>query len=243
VIKSTCDNWSKRAVNNVISSFIHPPYLLERELVLCIQQLDEEKAQETLRKINSQERANLSDSPLRSVKNSLICSCTLYTRAVIEVGVNSETAFNVSDYYINRIEESKSYIQAENIEYEMLLDFIRLLRKYKNFSYNPLINKAINFITNNIQQKLTLNKIADYLKIHPCYLSAVFKKEVGINISVYINNHKAEAIKILLEMTNVKLTDIAYTFDFNNIQQFSVYFKKYYGISPLKYRKSHSTLN
>ena len=48
-----------------------------------------------LTEINSLKRTRLSKDALRSVKNSLICSVTLFTRAAIDGGVMPEAAFTL----------------------------------------------------------------------------------------------------------------------------------------------------
>lgn len=64
-------------------NFIHPPFDYEFELMEAIRLGDENRAMDMLRKINELEAAVLAVYPLRSKKNALIASCTLYTRAII----------------------------------------------------------------------------------------------------------------------------------------------------------------
>lgn len=92
---------------NRYSSYIHPPYELECKLVQSIQRMDCDKSLTILKQINFLERAKLSKKPLDSLKYSLIGLCTLFTRAVIEAGLDTETAFILSDYYINLIGETR----------------------------------------------------------------------------------------------------------------------------------------
>src|SRR6185437_11889183 len=88
------------------SFFSHPSYQFEKELLHWVSQADEEKAAPLLKKINNLAKARLSDNPLRSLKNSLICSCTLFTRATIEAGVTPEYAFDLSDVFIRKVEKA-----------------------------------------------------------------------------------------------------------------------------------------
>lgn len=234
---------SENVAKNIYSSFRHPPYVLERKLIMYMQQLDEQNSLEVLNQINALERANLSDSPLNSIKNSLICSCTLFSRAIIEAGVSSEIAFIASDYYIRIIDESSTIAKIEKIEYDMVTEFIQLLKTYKENIYNPMINRTILYIRQNLELRITLQKIADHVKVHPNYLSSAFKKEVGISISTYINKQKIENIKLFLTQTTLSLSEIAYTFDFSSQAHFSRFFKKNVGISPLIFRNQFTINN
>jgi two-component system response regulator YesN len=228
---------------NRYTSYIHPPYGLECMLVQSIQQMDNDKSIKILKQINSLERAELSTSPLTSLKYSLIASCTLFTRAVIEVGLDTETSFMLSDYYINLIDETVTHDKVQALEYKMLYDFIKVLKKYKENMYNPLINRVIIYINKNIERNLSLEEISSFAKVHPNYLSAAFKKEVGKTLTQYINEHRIIAIKLYMNHANSNISETSYTFNFNHITYFSRYFKKHTGLTPSDYRKQCSSTN
>jgi YesN/AraC family two-component response regulator len=237
---NTKDELLEDKILNILSSYQHPPYVLEKKLIVSIKQMDEKGSVAILDQINRLERAHLADSPLRSTKNSIIGSCTLFTRALIEVGVDSESAFMLSDFCIRKIEECNTTAQTEQFEYEMLQKFIELLSKNDQSKYSTSVNKSISFIKQNIQHKITLQNIADNVNVHPNYLSTAFKKEVGMSITNFIEKQKSEAIRLFLIETSLSLTDIAFTFEFCSVAYFSGYFKRCFGVSPLKYRQMHS---
>lgn len=228
---------------NRYTAYIHPPYELECKLVQAIQQMDHTKSIETLNKINSMERAQLSVEPFISLKYSIIASCTLFTRAVIETGLDSETAFMLSDYYINLIDKTSNNDDLKNVEYAMLDDFIKVLKKYKECSFNPLINRTISYIRKNVENNLSLQEISSFLHIHPNYLSAAFKKEVGKTLTEYISELKIAAIKMYISNTNLSINEISCTFNFNHRTYFCRYFKYHTGFSPTQYRKQCSSIN
>jgi YesN/AraC family two-component response regulator len=228
---------------NRYTSYIHPPYALECMLVQAIKQMDNVKSIETLKQINSLERAELSKRPLSSLKYSLIGSCTLFTRAVIEVGLDTETSFMLSDYYINLIDETATVDEAKALEYKMLYDFIKVLKKYKGTIYNSLINRVITYIKKNIENNISLQDLSSFANVHPNYLCTAFKKEVGRTLSEYINENRIIAIKQYMNHANSSIGEISYTFNFNHVTYFSRYFKKYTGLTPSDYRKLCSSNN
>ncbi|MBC8061566.1 MAG: AraC family transcriptional regulator [Clostridiaceae bacterium] len=227
----------KNMAKNIYSSFQHPPYRLEKKLLMYLKLMDEKNSIATLNEINALERATLSEYPLISIKNSLICSCTLFTRTIIEAGVDSETAFMLSDFYISKFDKSFTVPQAEMLEYDMLKEYIKILRTTKEYIYNPTINRVISYIRKNIEQKISLKELAEHVNVHPNYLSTAFKKEVGINISDYITKQRIEAIKLFLTETNLSLIEISNTFNFSSQAHFCNYFKEDTGLSPLKFRR------
>ena len=241
------DNIYKKLENtmarNRYTSYIHPPYELECRLVQAIHQMDNDKSMVILKQINSLERAQLSKKPLNSLKYSLIASCTFFTRAVIETGLDTETAFMLSDYYINLIDETSILDKVQELEYKMLYDFIKVLKKYKENTYNPLINRVIIYINKNIENNLSLGEISSFAKVHPNYLSATFKKEVGKTLTEYINDRRIIAIKLYMNHANSSISEISYAFNFNHITYFSRFFKKHTGLTPREYRKQCSSAN
>jgi len=228
---------------NRYTSYIHPPYALECKLVQAIHEMDNDKSMLILNQINSMERAQLSIRPLSSLKYSLVASCTFFTRAVIEAGLDTETAFMLSDYYINLIDETTILDKVQALEYKMLYDFIKVLKKYKENIYNPLIYRVITYINKNIENNLSLGEISSFVNVHPNYLCAAFKKEVGKTLNEYINDHKIIAIKLYMNHANSSISEISYAFNFNHITYFSRFFKKHTGLTPSNYRKQCSSTN
>jgi two-component system response regulator YesN len=228
---------------NRYTSYIHPPYGLECMLVQAIQHMDNDKSVETLKQINSLERAELSKKPLISLKYSLIGSCTLFTRAVIEAGLDTETAFMLSDYYINLIDETVTLAQVQALEFKMLSDFIKVLRKYKGNIYNSLINRVITYIKKNTENNLSLQELSSFANVHPNYLCTAFKKEVGKTLTQYINEHRIIAIKLYMNHGNSSISETSYAFNFSHTTYFSRYFKKHTGLTPREYRRLCSSTN
>lgn len=223
--------------NNRFTSYVHPSYELERKLIVSMQMLDKEESTKILHEINSLERAHLSKQPINSLKYSLVGSCTIFTRAVIEAGLDTETAFMLSDYYINLIDEAKTRQETEALEYKMLNDFIQVLKTNKEYIYNSMINHVIYYIRKHIEEPLTLQELASYVNVHPNYLSSSFKKQVGKTLTEYIDEQKINAIKIYMHNTNLSINEISSTFNFNYVSYFSSFFKKHTGLTPMEYKK------
>lgn len=227
-----------RAKNN-LNFFYHPSYALEQQLMDCICRCNQKGAIQILNQINSLERAKLASDPIRSLKNSLICSCTLFTRAIIHGGVMPEDAFNLSDVMIQQIEKKDSAQGLRELEYEMVFCFIKTLKDTEKLEYNPLINKAITYIHREIlNNELSLEKISDFAGVHPGYLSKMFKESVGMIIPEYINRRKIEDSKYFLLHTNSRLSEITQMLGYCNQSYYTFLFKKYVGVTPGQYKNS-----
>lgn len=228
-------------IKNSEIAFEHPSYILEKKLSNSITNCNIDQALFFLEKINSLERAQLSNDPLRSIKNSLIVSCSIYTRAIISGGLDSESAFILSDIFIRQIETIQSIDQCENFERNMLVKFIEILTEVKNKhseeDYLPIISKTRAYIRRQSIKKLTLSEIADYVNVHPNYLSALFSKECNKSITSYYDEVRTETIIHYLEYTEMSISEIAILLDFSSFSHFSSFFKKQTGQSPSEYRK------
>ncbi len=225
-----------KKMENLNCDYHHPSYYLERKLVNEIKRGMEKQSLETLDAINSLERATLANNPLRSLKNSLIASCTLFSRAALEANVHPEDVFSLSDVIILEIENINNFKALQDYEYHMVKTFIKIINQERVRSHSLPITRMINYIHENITEKISLDLLAQLIKKSPQYLSAEFKNEVGINVTEYIQLQKIENSKDFLEFTNMSIHEIANLFNFCNTGYYTNVFKKHIGMTPSIYR-------
>lgn len=225
--------------DNLNEGFVHPPLDYEHELLEAIRVGDEHRALEALRKINALEAATLARYPLRSKKNAMIASCTLFTRAIIRGGVDPETAFQLSDTLIMKIEATTELERLVRFEYEMVLQFIAVMtREKETLHYSHIVNLSVYYIREHIFQDLTLGAIARHVGVHPGYLSDRFKRETGMGITEFINRRKIEESKSILAHSNQSISEISFMFKFCSQSYYTQLFKKYTGLTPKAFRSS-----
>ncbi|WAA09613.1 AraC family transcriptional regulator [Fervidibacillus albus] len=232
----------KARIENRQNEFFHPPYQLEEKLVNAIQLGNTEEAITALQEINQLKRAKLADNEVRSVKNSLIASCTLFTRAIIRGGVHPEIAYNLSDVLIRKIEQMYDVNQLNEFEVDMVYSFIHTLQSEQMPNYKNIVNKTISYIHQNILQDLSLNTIAKDLYVNPSYLSTIFKKETGRTLTDYINRKRIEESKYFLLHTDLSISNIAHLFHFCNQSYYTSLFKKITGMTPKQYKEFKDAL-
>ena len=105
--------------------------------------------------------------------------------------------------------------------------------------YKNEINKAIKYIEENYQQKLTLTSIAEYVNFSTNYLCKSFKEEVGVNLISYINNVRMKKAGEMLKQKDSMVKEISMNVGIEDQLYFSRLFKKYYGMSPSEYKSLH----
>jgi two-component system, response regulator YesN len=227
----------KARMENRQKEFLHPSYQHEQKLLTAIQLGNRKEAITALNEINQLQRAKLASTPLRSLKNSLICSCTLFTRAIIRGGVDPDTAYNLSDVIIQQIEKFEDYNKLQDFEVKMVHTFIDTLEKEHLNRYSSIVNKAISYIHNHILQDLSLQSIAKELYVSPSYLSDIFRKETGTTLIEFINRKKIEESKYFLLHTDLPLSQISSLFQFCNQSYYTYLFKKFTGVTPKKFQE------
>ena len=219
----------------------HPPFFLEREITQCIAEQDEKSALGILTEINRLHRANLSDEPLRSLKNSLICSCSLFARAAIAGGAMPDAAFSHSDACIRTIEEMHNMERLAEYEYTMVREFIHLVRRRREGGISAVIRTAIIFTNEHLLEPVTVESIAKSIFVNPSYLSSHFKQEIGESLSHYIRRKRIRHAERLLRKGNDSMADIAAICQFCSQSHFIQVFKKMKGLTPEQFRRIEGT--
>ncbi len=237
------DEYFTEMIKNRETQFHHPPYFLEQELLSKIKSGNLNDTIAVLSEINSLKRTRLSKDALRSVKNSVICSVTLFTRAAIEGGVMPEAAFTMSDSIILAIEDMNSLPELMDYEYTAAEQYVQIVQDLSKSKYSNIIQQAISYIYKNLTNKLTLQQISDAIYVHPNYLSTLFKREVGVNLPDYIMKTRVDESKYYIRYTNTKISDIALFYQFCNQSYFTQVFKKFVGRTPNDYRVKYNQQN
>lgn len=108
----------------------------------------------------------------------------------------------------------------------------------KNKIENSIVSKTLEYIHNNIGNKLSICSIAAYVHLSPSYLSTLFKKNMDMTIVDYINKHRLEKSKELIKTSSYSITHIAEMLGYTSIHYFSRLFKAHFGMSPSTYASS-----
>jgi AraC-like DNA-binding protein len=109
---------------------------------------------------------------------------------------------------------------------------------FETYNKNYAVNRIINYLNENYEHKISLEQIAHNMYLSPVYISKIFKEETGespINYLIKIRLEKAK--DILLNSDGGSIKNIANQVGYDDVYHFSKLFKKYYGISPLYYKK------
>lgn len=94
------------------------------------------------------------------------------------------------------------------------------------------------YVDSHYGEALSLEQLAQQFYLSPSYLSRIFKRETGVNLSTYLQNVRIEAAKTLLRASDLKSYEVAERVGINDPVYFSRIFKKVTGLKPKDYRHS-----
>ena len=104
-----------------------------------------------------------------------------------------------------------------------------------------LLEKARQYVLDNVDKRIMLQDVADHICISPGYLSALFKKQYDQTLVEFINEQKCRRASELIRQGQYRIYEISYMLGFENAYYFTRVFKRYLGMTPTEYQKKHAT--
>lgn len=103
--------------------------------------------------------------------------------------------------------------------------------------YRKEIADALQYIDKNVDKKFAVSDVAEYVNMSESYLCTMFKEKIGMSIIAYVNKKKMELAARLIEDSNMLLKEVAFYVGITDPYYFNRLFKKYYGVSPSRYKE------
>lgn len=229
------------------NDFHHHKYNEEMLQYEYIKNGDIRAIDEARRMIHSAETGHLSDDPLKNLLYLCICNITLVTRFAIEGGMNAEKAYNASDLYIQKYDSAKSVDVIYGLHDEMIGYFVKAVAAAKKENvFSKQVIQCMDYIHYHLHEQIVVGQLAKMVKLNESYLSVLFKREVGMNITEYVIVKRMEAAENMLKYSDYTLNEISDILHFSSYSHFARTFRKYYDTSPKQYRNrefKHINLN
>ena len=182
---------------------------------------------------------HLSDTPLKNYKYLFIASITLATRFSIEGGMDEEDAYTASDLYIQRVDSCQDVDTVVRLYEDMIGFFTSHVSEIPKCPlYSKPVLTCMDYVYYHLHEKLSLEVLSSWVKLHPNYLAGLFKKETGMTPAEYIRRKRLEAAANLLTSSNDDIQEIAARLQFGSQSYFTDSFRKLYGVSPREYRSA-----
>lgn len=107
-----------------------------------------------------------------------------------------------------------------------------------NRQVSAIASVAIQYIHKHYTGKITLEKVAESLRVSPTYLSMLFKQQTGVNFIDYLNRYRIQQSKEYLKDVNKKVYEVADMIGIPDEKYFHSLFKRYTGLTAKQYRDS-----
>ncbi|MFD0674840.1 response regulator [Cohnella sp. GCM10027633] len=102
---------------------------------------------------------------------------------------------------------------------------------------HPEMNRIIAHIEANYAEEVTLKSLSELIRMDASYVSDLFKKKTGSTLTHFIQNRRIQAARMLLEETDLTVSDIGRKVGFENDNYFIKIFKRWCDVTPSEYRK------
>lgn len=100
-----------------------------------------------------------------------------------------------------------------------------------------IIREIKQYLRTHYRENISLESLSAQFYMNPNYISQLFKNEVGITLTAHLNQIRMEMARHFLRDSQKRVNDVAALVGYQNAQNFSVAFKKAYGMTPREFRE------
>lgn len=116
-----------------------------------------------------------------------------------------------------------------------------MFRGQKNHTDSE-IKKVQTFIEKNIQEKITVDELADMVAVGRRSFERRFKQATNNSVLEYIHRVKIEAAKRQFENSRKNINEVMFDVGYTDTKAFRAMFKKITGLTPIEYRNKYNKM-
>ena len=105
------------------------------------------------------------------------------------------------------------------------------------------ILRSLAMIEEKIQEKLTVEMLAEDIHFSKYHFQRIFREAVGDTVMRYVTRRKLFLAAKELAQTTDSVLEIAFRYGYDSHEGFTRSFKAYMGVTPTEYRKYHSAIS
>lgn len=124
-------------------------------------------------------------------------------------------------------------INSGKLDELAVIDLIRYATHFLKNEKNPV---SIEYMHNNFDEKISLEKLASIENFNPTYYSQWFKKKTGYSPITYLQRIRIEKAKNYLSNKKFSILEIAQMVGYDDQASLTRLFNRYEGMSPLQFR-------
>lgn len=180
----------------------------------------------------------LSFSPTNHRRYLFISSVAIAARYAVSGGMDYSLAMSIADGYILLLDRTTNVHTMLDICNDMFKTYSHMVSELQlNFPQSATVYKIRKLISSRIEEKITVQSLADELGLSRTFISSHFKSATGKNLNDYINEQKINRAKVLLKTTRMPIIDISELLAFSSQSYFQSIFKKLTGLTPREYQQ------
>lgn len=171
-------------------------------------------------------------------------SCSILFSELIIIIVQSCKTYNIklSEIYFGDMTINEYMTSLSTLEYcrtfleesfSRLLDSIDKVSGSNNYSEHT--RKVIAYMNRHYKEQVFLSEVAEKFNLSSGYLSTIFKDDVGMSFTEYLNDLRLSYAESRLKQKEIKLEEVMSESGYSSYSHFSKCFKKKYGMNPKKY--------
>lgn len=105
---------------------------------------------------------------------------------------------------------------------------------------NSRVGEIQRYIEAHFTEDIKISQLAEQFFLNHCYLTHLFKEQVGYSPKQYILLNRLSYAQELLETTPLQVAQIAFKCGFGDANNFIRAFREWYGVSPNQYRQNRA---
>ena len=147
------------------------------------------------------------------------------------------------DNVANQITSVQAAQNADTISelYLLVMDAVatrdRVMKTDTLKAKKKAVKLAIDYVTRNFYRNIGLREIAESVSLAPNYLSHLFKRETGINLTQFVLSVRMSNAEKLVRTTNLRILKISDMSGYAAPSNFGQLFKNTFGVTPARYRE------
>jgi two-component system response regulator YesN len=175
---------------------------------------------------------------LDAAKTRIVELVVAISRAAIDGGADPNKIFELNSTFYHQILQSNSTAELCHWSKNMLDEYLKCVQQSKERKNLQAVQKAADYIAKNSDRKITIDEVAQYVYLSPCYLSRIFKQNLGCTLMEYLTQIRLEKAKAMLRDPKYNITQVAEESGFEDPGYFTRVFKKIEGITPSRYKQN-----
>ena len=218
-------------------SMLEKRYHSEDDFLEAVTQGNTSKAMTLIGQMSSIRITSRTDDDMRNLKNLVLALNTILRRTSYNSGVHPFYIDSISANYTRFIETATTIQELNDVLPYMVRSYCELVKKRSTALYSAPVRQILVTIDASIDSDLSLKRFANELFLNTSYLSSLFKKETGMTLTDYVNQHRINYAKRLLKSTTLSIQSVATAVGISDIHYFTRLFRRETGLSPREYRK------